>query len=69
MTGALIEKIDNAFLVDIFYVLGVLGGRANVALQHVDSVHDFMGICHIQDDAEIMVSLVLCNQQKCVILQ
>ena len=44
-----------------------VGGRANVALQHVDSVHDFMGICHIQDDAEIMVSFVLCNQQKCVI--
>ena len=60
MTGAVVEKIDNAYL-DIFYVLGVLGGQANVALQHVDSVHDFMGICHIQNDAEIMVSLVRSN--------
>ena len=55
MTGAVVDKISWF----ISYTPGVLGGRANVALQHVDSVHDFMGICHIQDDAEIMVSCVL----------
>ena len=68
MTGAVVEK-SSAVLpgLSLIYTPGVLGGRANVALHHVDSVHDFMGICHMQDDAEIMVSFVLCNQQKCVI--
>ena len=68
MTGAVVEK-SSAVLpgLSLIYTPGVLGGRANVALHHVDSVYDFMGICHMQDDAEIMVSFVLCNQQKCVI--
>ena len=55
MTGAVVEKV--AWFIS--YTPGVLGGRAKIALHHVDSVHDFMGICHIQDDAEIMVSCVL----------
>ena len=39
---------------DLFFT-GVLSSKANLTLHHIESVHDFWGMCHIQNDFETMV--------------
>ena len=47
---------------------GVLAGKAKLSLHHIESVHDFNGYCHIQNDAQTMVSVFTKNHTDCYLI-